>query len=146
VAMIAPNRGLTGKQRAALDLLAGCPDGCTEAAMKANGFGIGLLATLIRAGLAVAPLHTRQRLTRRLLLPVRPRIRADDDAGCGASRRSDAGRGADRDHGDGASDGRRMMGQVAGRAPGSRQGGAGRAVLSSPAASRAHQWGCQGLE
>jgi hypothetical protein len=54
MAMTAPNRGLTGKQRAALDLLAGCPDGCTEAAMKANGFGIGLLATLIRAGLAVA--------------------------------------------------------------------------------------------
>jgi hypothetical protein len=26
----------------------------TEAAMKANGFGIGLLATLVRAGLAVA--------------------------------------------------------------------------------------------
>jgi hypothetical protein len=54
MAMIAPNHGLTGKQRAALDLLAGCPDGCTEAAMKANGFGIGLLATLIRAGLAMA--------------------------------------------------------------------------------------------
>ena len=52
--MIAPNRCLTGKQRAAFDLLAACPDGCTEAAMKANGFGIGLLATLVRAGLAVA--------------------------------------------------------------------------------------------
>jgi hypothetical protein len=49
----APNRGLTGKQHAALDLLAACPNGCTEAAMKANGFGIGLLATLVRAGLAV---------------------------------------------------------------------------------------------
>jgi hypothetical protein len=24
------------------------PDGCTEAAMKANSFGIGLLATLVR--------------------------------------------------------------------------------------------------
>jgi hypothetical protein len=54
MAMIAPNHGLTGKQLAALDLLAACPDGCTEAAMKANGFGIGLLATLVRAGLAVA--------------------------------------------------------------------------------------------
>jgi hypothetical protein len=54
MAMIAPNHGLTGKQLAALNLLAACPDGCTEAAMKANGFGIGLLATLVRAGLAVA--------------------------------------------------------------------------------------------
>ena len=32
----------TGKQLAALNLLAACPNGCTEAAMKANGFGIGL--------------------------------------------------------------------------------------------------------
>ena len=54
MAMIAPNHGLTGKQLAALNLLAACPNGCTEAAMKANGFGIGLLATLVRAGLAVA--------------------------------------------------------------------------------------------
>ena len=54
MAMIAPNHGLTGKQLAALNLLATCPNGCTEAAMKANGFGIGLLVTLVRAGLAVA--------------------------------------------------------------------------------------------
>jgi hypothetical protein len=53
MAMIAPNHGLTGKQLAALTLLAACPNGCTEAAMKANGFGIGLMATLVRAGLAV---------------------------------------------------------------------------------------------
>ena len=39
--MIAPNHGLTGKQLAALNLLAACPNGCTEAAMKADGFGIG---------------------------------------------------------------------------------------------------------
>jgi len=52
--MIAPNHGLTGKQLAALNLLAASPNGCTEAAMKANGFGIGLMATLVRAGLAVA--------------------------------------------------------------------------------------------
>jgi hypothetical protein len=54
MAVISPNQGLTGKQLAALELLAACPDGCTEAAMKANGFGIGLLATLVHAGLAVA--------------------------------------------------------------------------------------------
>jgi hypothetical protein len=34
--------------------LAACPDGCTEAALKANGFGMGLAATLMRAGVAVA--------------------------------------------------------------------------------------------
>jgi hypothetical protein len=49
-----PNHGLTGKQLAALNPLAASPNGCTEAAMKANGFGIGLMATLVRAGLAVA--------------------------------------------------------------------------------------------
>jgi hypothetical protein len=54
MAMTVPIRGITGKQRSALVMLAGCPGGCTEAAMKASGFGIGLLATLIRAGLAVA--------------------------------------------------------------------------------------------
>ena len=48
------DHGLTGKQLAALNLLAASPNGCTEAAMKANGFGIGLMATLVRAGLAVA--------------------------------------------------------------------------------------------
>jgi hypothetical protein len=36
MAMIAPNHGLTGKQLAALNLLAASPNGCTEAAMKAN--------------------------------------------------------------------------------------------------------------
>src|ERR1700675_4176249 len=91
MAMTAPNHGLTGKQLAALNLAA-CPNGCTEAAMKANGFGIGLLATLVRAGLAVATPGVVQ-------------------AG------GDAGRGAARDHGDGASDGRRMMGQGARRGP-----------------------------
>ena len=40
MAMIAPNHGLTGKQLAALNLLTASPNGCTEAAMKANGFGI----------------------------------------------------------------------------------------------------------
>jgi hypothetical protein len=34
-------------------MLAGSPDGCTEALLKAHGFTVGLLASLIRAGLAV---------------------------------------------------------------------------------------------
>jgi uncharacterized metal-binding protein len=49
--MTAQDRGLTGDQ---ISALAGCPDGCTEAALKANGFTIGLLGGLIRAGLATA--------------------------------------------------------------------------------------------
>jgi hypothetical protein len=52
--MSAQNRGLTGEQISALEMLAGCPDGCTEAVLKANGFTIGLLGKLIRAGLATA--------------------------------------------------------------------------------------------
>ena len=47
-------RGLTGEQISALEMLAGCPDGCTEAALKANSFTIGLFGKLIRAGLATA--------------------------------------------------------------------------------------------
>jgi hypothetical protein len=35
-------------------MLAGCPDGCPESVLKANGFTIGLLGKLIRAGLATA--------------------------------------------------------------------------------------------
>jgi hypothetical protein len=52
--MTAQNRGLTGEQISALEMLAGCPNGCTEAALKANGFTIGLLGKLIRARLATA--------------------------------------------------------------------------------------------
>ena len=52
--MTTPDRGLTGERIGALEMLAGCPDGCTEAAMKANGFSIGLLGVLIRVGFATA--------------------------------------------------------------------------------------------
>jgi phage tail protein X len=50
----AQNRGLTGEQISMLEMLAGCPDGCSEAVLKANGFTIGSLGKLIRAGLATA--------------------------------------------------------------------------------------------
>jgi hypothetical protein len=50
----AQDPGLTGEQIGALEMLAGRPDGCTEAALKANGFSIGLLGGLIRAGFATA--------------------------------------------------------------------------------------------
>jgi hypothetical protein len=49
----AQNQGLTGKQISALEMLAGCPDGCPESVLRANGFAIGLLGKLIRA---LAPL------------------------------------------------------------------------------------------
>jgi hypothetical protein len=42
--MTAQNRGLTGEQSSALEMLAGCPDGCPEAVLKASGFTIGLSA------------------------------------------------------------------------------------------------------
>jgi hypothetical protein len=52
--MTAQSRGLTGAQISMLEMLAGCPDGCSEAVLKANGFTIGSLGKLIRAGLATA--------------------------------------------------------------------------------------------
>jgi hypothetical protein len=42
------------KRRRALELLAGSPDGCTEAIMLAHGFTEALLNDLMRAGLATA--------------------------------------------------------------------------------------------
>jgi hypothetical protein len=51
-----PNRkpALNADRRSALALLAGSPDGCTEAVMLAHGFKLELLADLVRAGLATA--------------------------------------------------------------------------------------------
>jgi hypothetical protein len=40
--------------RRALELLASCPDGCTEAMMIAHGFTVPQLVELVRAGLATA--------------------------------------------------------------------------------------------
>jgi hypothetical protein len=45
---------LSADERRALDMLAGSHHGCTEAILRANGFTVGLLADLIRAGLAKA--------------------------------------------------------------------------------------------
>jgi hypothetical protein len=52
MAMTTRSHGLNGEQRRALDMLAGSPHGCTEAALRAHGFTVGLLA--VRTGLAVA--------------------------------------------------------------------------------------------
>jgi hypothetical protein len=42
----------TAGRRRALELLASCRDGCTEALMLAHGFTVEMLADLVRAGLA----------------------------------------------------------------------------------------------
>jgi hypothetical protein len=49
-----PSRALplTAARRRALTVLAGAPEGCTEAAMMAHGFSLGFLADLVRDGLA----------------------------------------------------------------------------------------------
>jgi hypothetical protein len=41
-------------RRRALELLASCPEGCTEAIMLAHGFTIPQMVELVRAGLASA--------------------------------------------------------------------------------------------
>ncbi len=41
-------------RRRALDLLASCRDGCTEAIMLAHGFSIDMMVELVNAGLATA--------------------------------------------------------------------------------------------
>jgi hypothetical protein len=45
---------LTIEQRRVLQMLAGSPHGCTEPALRAHGFTVGLLVGLVGAGLAVA--------------------------------------------------------------------------------------------
>jgi hypothetical protein len=55
--MTTPSRALSDEQRRALDILAGCPNGCTEGALRARGFTVRLLAAIVRAGLA---LHERE--------------------------------------------------------------------------------------
>jgi hypothetical protein len=52
--MAMTTRSLNGEQRRALDMLAGSPNGCTEAALRAHGFTVALLAKTVRTGLAVA--------------------------------------------------------------------------------------------
>jgi hypothetical protein len=55
-----PAPGLTTEQRRALQMIAGGPNGCTEPAMRARGFSVGLLVGLVAAGFAVAKPDTMQ--------------------------------------------------------------------------------------
>jgi hypothetical protein len=50
----ARRRDLTSDRRRTLRLLAGAPEGCTEAVMLAHGFTVPLLVDLCIAGLAMA--------------------------------------------------------------------------------------------
>ena len=52
--MTQPSRGMSGEQRRALDILAGSPHGCTEEILRAHEFTVRLLASIVRAGFAVA--------------------------------------------------------------------------------------------
>ena len=54
--MPSPRRRRSPKpdRRRALELLASCPDGCTETIMLVHGFTVGQLDELIRAGFATA--------------------------------------------------------------------------------------------
>jgi hypothetical protein len=80
MAMTTPSRSLSGEQRRALDMLARSPSGCTEGALRANGFKVGVLAGLMRAGLAVANPES-VRAGGRTLAP-RGGARLQDDGHC----------------------------------------------------------------
>ena len=54
---MAPSPDLTTEQHRALMILAHAPNGCTEPALRAQGFTVGLLVGLVGAGLASAKPH-----------------------------------------------------------------------------------------
>jgi hypothetical protein len=53
-AVRARSRDVSGKQRRALEILAGTPHGCTEEILRVHGFTVRLLARIVRAGFATA--------------------------------------------------------------------------------------------
>jgi hypothetical protein len=79
----------TAARHRALQVLAGSPDGCTEAVMLAHGFAVELLLDLFREGLVTAKVE-RMRVADRWINVVRVRI---TDAGrAGGHRASLRGR------------------------------------------------------
>jgi hypothetical protein len=76
------NRDLTSTRRRALEMLAGSHNGCTESILRTHGFGVMLLAGLLRAGFAKAEAETT-RAGGRVISIVRIRI---TDAGKRARR------------------------------------------------------------
>jgi hypothetical protein len=65
-----PSRRRTPDRRRALELLASCPDGCTEAILLAHGFTVAQMVDLARAGLATA--QSEHVVAGRLVLEVAP--------------------------------------------------------------------------
>jgi hypothetical protein len=72
-------RGPKPDRRRALELLASCRDGCTEAIMFAHGFSIDMTVGLVNAGLATA---TAERVVagRRAIEVARVRITEGGDS------------------------------------------------------------------
>ena len=58
MALNGSSQGLTVEQRRVLQMLAGSPTGCTEPALRAHGFRVGLLVGLVGAGLAITKSET----------------------------------------------------------------------------------------
>jgi hypothetical protein len=56
----AMDRNLTSTRRRALEMIAGTPNGCSEAVLRTHGFGVMLLAGLMWAGFANADVETTQ--------------------------------------------------------------------------------------
>jgi hypothetical protein len=53
-AVKARSRDLSSEQRRALEILAGSPHGCTEEILRAHGFTVRLLTSIVRARFAAA--------------------------------------------------------------------------------------------
>jgi hypothetical protein len=61
---------LTDQQRRALQLLAGSPNGCTEAILMAHGFHLAMLGKLVFDGLAKVEAHDTKVAGRRVKVKV----------------------------------------------------------------------------
>ena len=66
-------------RRRALELLASCPDGCTETIMLAHGFTVGQLDELIRAGFATAQPDRMRAGDRAFLMSAYPALSLAQD-------------------------------------------------------------------
>jgi hypothetical protein len=80
-----PRRRPKPDRRQALELLASCRDGCTEALMLAHGSSIDMMVELVNAGLATA---TAERVVagRRTIEVARVRIKAGERRILGEAR------------------------------------------------------------
>jgi hypothetical protein len=63
-------------RRRALELLASCRDGCTEAMMRAHGFTVSQMVNLVRDGLATA--YTERMIGGNRMMEI-PRLKITDE-------------------------------------------------------------------